>query len=116
MRRNESLLLHIFHHLHAACPMLQRIPNGEQTTFTISLPLMIPKSQFLNVLFLQKNAACLVMLHLLRQAVLKTVKLHVQPRRRAIVIQNINSRWMLSAKFESDRKSTRLNSSHLGIS
>jgi hypothetical protein len=81
--------------------MLQRIPNGEQTTFPVFPPLMIPKSQFLNVLFLQKNAACLVMLHLLRQAVLKTVKLHVQPRRRAIVIQNINSRWMLSAKFES---------------
>jgi hypothetical protein len=87
--------------LHTTRPALQRIPNGEQTTFTVFSPLMIPKSQFLNVLFLQKSAARLVMLHLLRQAVLKTVKLDVQPRYGAIEIQNINSRWMLSAKFES---------------
>ncbi len=62
---------------------------------------MVPKSQFLNALFLQKSAARFVVLHLLRQAVLKTVKLHFQPRRRAIEIQKINSRRMLPAKFES---------------
>jgi hypothetical protein len=62
---------------------------------------VIPKSQFLNVLFLQKSAARLVMLYLLRQAGLKAVKLHVQPRCRAIEIQSINSRWMLPAEFES---------------
>ncbi len=101
MRRNEPRLLRILHHLHTARPALQRIPDCQQTSFTILLPLVIPKSQFLNVLFLQKNAARLVVLHLLRQAVLKTVKLHVQPRRRAIEIQNINSRRMLPAKFES---------------
>ena len=66
----------------------------------ILLPLVIPKSQFLNILFLQKGAAHFVMLHLLRQAVLITIKLHVQPRYRAIEIQNINSRRMLPAKFE----------------
>jgi len=62
---------------------------------------MIPKSQFLNILFFQKSATRRIELHLLRQAVLKTVQFHIQPRRRAIEIQNINSRWMLSAKFES---------------
>ena len=41
------------------------------------------------------------MLHLLRQAVLKTVKRDVQPRHRAIEIQNKNSRRMLPAEFES---------------
>ena len=86
MRRDEPLFLRIFHHLYAARPALQRIPNGEQTTFTVFPPLMIPKSQFLNVLFLQKRATRLVVLHLLQQAVLKTVKLHVQPRCRAIKI------------------------------
>jgi hypothetical protein len=101
MRRNEPLLLHILHHLHTTRPALQRIPNGEETTFTVFSPLMIPKSQFLNVLFLQKCAALLVVLHLLRDTVLKTVKLDVQPRCRAIEIQEVNSNRMLAAKFES---------------
>ena len=96
----------MFHHLHAARPALQRIPDCQQTSFTILLPLVIPKSQFLNVLFLQKSAARLVVLHLLRQTVLKTVKLHVQPRRRAIEIQKINSRRMLPAKFKSGEAMT----------
>ena len=91
----------MFHHLHAARPALQRIPDCQQTSFTILLPLVIPKSQFLNALFLQKSAARVVVLHLLWQAVLKTVQLDVQPRRRAIEIQKINSRRMLPAKFES---------------
>jgi hypothetical protein len=62
---------------------------------------MIPKSQFLDVLLFQKCAARLVVLHLLRQAVLITIKFHIQPGGGAVKIQNINSRWMLSAKFES---------------
>ena len=41
------------------------------------------------------------MLHLFRHAMLKTVKLDGQSGCRTIEIQNINSRWMLSAKFES---------------
>jgi hypothetical protein len=100
MRRNEPLLLRVFHHLHATSPALQRIPNTEQTTFTICSPLMIPKSQFLNVLFFQKSATRLVVLHLLRQTVLKAVKFDRQSRRRAIEVQKIDSCWMLSAKFE----------------
>jgi NADH:ubiquinone oxidoreductase subunit B-like Fe-S oxidoreductase len=39
-------------------------------------------------------------LHLLRHAVLKTVKLHVQSRCCAIEIQKVNSDRMLAAKFE----------------
>ena len=101
VRRNKSLLLRILHNLHAACPVLQSIPNGEQTAFSVFSPLVIPKSQFFNVLFLQKCAALLVVLHLLRHTVLKTVKLHIQPGGGAVKIQNINSRWMLSVKFES---------------
>jgi len=62
---------------------------------------MIPKSQFLNVLFLQKSTARFVMLHLHRQAVLKTIKFDRQSGRRTIEIQNINSRWMLASEFES---------------
>jgi len=61
---------------------------------------MIPKSQFLNALFLQKRAALLVVLHLLRDTVLKTVKLHIQPGGGAVKIQNVNPLWMLASEFE----------------
>jgi len=101
MRRNKPLLFRIFRHLHAACPALQRIPNGEQATFTVFPPLMIPKSQFLNVLFPQKSAALLVVLHLLRDTMLKTVKFHIQPGGGTVKIQNVNPLWMLASEFES---------------
>ena len=41
------------------------------------------------------------MLHLLRDTVLKTVKLHIQPCGGAVKIPIINPRRMLPAKFES---------------
>lgn len=46
------------------------------------------------------------MLHLLLQAVLKTVKLHVQPGGGAVKIQNVNPAWMLAAEFESRKTMT----------
>src|SRR5260221_7328224 len=61
---------------------------------------MIPESQFLDVLFLQIRAAFLVVLHLLRQTVMKTVQLHVQPGGGAVKIQNVNSARMLASEFE----------------
>ncbi len=61
---------------------------------------MIPESQFLDVLFLQIRAAFLVMLQLLRQTVMKTVQLHVQPGGGAVKIQNVNSARMLASEFE----------------
>jgi len=91
----------MLYHPHASCPPLQRIPDRQQASFTICPPPVIPESQFLNVLFLQIRAALLVMLHLLRQAMLKTVKLHVQPGSGAIKIQNINPARMLASEFES---------------
>jgi hypothetical protein len=67
---------------------------------------MIPEAQFLNVLLLQKRAAFLVMLHLFRQTVLKTIQLHIQPGVGAIEIQDVNSLRMLPAKFETGESMT----------
>jgi hypothetical protein len=61
---------------------------------------VIPKAQFLNVLFLQIRTPFPVMLQLLWDTVLKTVKLHVQPGGGTVKIQNVNSMWMLPAEFE----------------
>ncbi len=62
---------------------------------------MIPEPQFLNVLCFQIRTALLIVLLLLRQTVLKTVKLYGQPGGGAVKIQNKNPDWMLATKFES---------------
>ena len=94
------MFLRVLHHLNTAGSTLQRIPNRQQTSFTIFPPLMIPKAKFPNVLILEERASFLVLLYLLRQAVLETVKLDGQTGRRAIEIQKVNSGRMLAAKFE----------------
>ena len=61
---------------------------------------MIPKSQFLYVLFFQKLTALFIVLHLFRNTVLKAIKLDVQPCYRTIEIQNVDTLRMLPSKFE----------------
>ena len=100
LRRHEPLTGHIFHHPHAARPALQRIPDGQQAALAVLPPLTIPETQRLDVLLRQKFRAHGIALQPFRQAVLGTVQLHIQPRRRTIEIQDVIPDRMLSAKFE----------------
>ena len=106
IRRHEPLTGHIFHHPHAARPALQRIPDGQQAALAVFPPLAIPETQRLDVLLRQKFFADGIALQPFRQAVLRTVQLHVQPRHRTIEIQKVITRRMLPAKFETGKLMT----------
>ena len=84
---------------------MQRIPDFEQHTFAVLLPLMIPEAQFFDAGSRKKLFAFLVMPLLFRQTVLKAVEFDGQLCGRTVNIQRVDSHRMLAAEFES-RKTT----------
>jgi len=84
---------------------MQGMPDCQQHTLGVFPPLAIPKSQLLNALPGQPLLPFAVMQYLVRQAMLKTIQLHGEPRESAVKVQKIFPRIMLTAEFESGKSS-----------
>jgi hypothetical protein len=89
IRRNKALFGFIPRYLHAARAPLQRLPDCQQATLAILPPLMIPKTEGPDALLRQNFFARPVALDVLRQAMLKTVKLNRQRCVAAAKVQNM---------------------------
>ena len=76
------------------------MPDLQQDARGIFLPLMIPESQFFNVIFIKPLPALPVILLIFWRPVLKAIQLNRQLRQGAIKVQKIFPRRMLPAKFE----------------
>ena len=91
----------VFHYPNAAGSPLQRVPDYQQTSVPIVLPLVIPKPECFNALLCQKLFPCFIPLNSLRQTMLKAVEFDIQLRVGAVKIQDMSTHHVLSAKFES---------------
>ena len=80
------MVLHVAHNLHAAGSPMQRLPYLQQHTFAVLLPLMIPKTQLLNVLGFEEFFSCLVMFLLFRCAMVESIQFDGKPRGRTIAV------------------------------
>jgi hypothetical protein len=105
VRRNKSFIPGVFHYADAARPLLNRIPDFQQATVAVLVPLMIPESQRLNALLRQKFFPRFVALDSLRRTVLRTVQFDGEFRVRAIEIQNVIADRVLAAEFETGETS-----------
>ncbi len=79
---------------------MQRIPDLQQDALRILSPLMIPESQFFNVIFIKPLRARLIMPAIFGHPMLGAIQLNGQLRHGTIKIQKILSRRMLASKFE----------------
>ena len=100
IRWNKLLFPGVFHYLNTAGSLSQRIPNFQQTSLVIPLPLMVPEPERFDAAFCQILFARFVALNSFRQTVLKTVKFDVQLRISAIKIQDMSADHVLPPKFE----------------
>ena len=94
------MLLRVLHHAHTARPLLDSVPDFQQTAFPIFAPLVIPKPQCRDALLRQEFLACGVTLHSFGMTVLRAIQFHGQLRVGTVEIQNIIPDRMLPAKFE----------------
>ncbi len=76
-------------HFNAASPPMERVPYFQQYSFTIGPPLMIPKTQHFDILLREEFFALFIVLHLRRQAVLKTIQLNGQSRHRTVAVEKV---------------------------
>lgn len=79
---------------------MQSIPDFQQTTLPVFVPLMVPKSQHFDAFVCEESFACFISFDLFRDTVLKAVEFHRQPGLRAEHIQKIDAGGMLASKFE----------------
>jgi hypothetical protein len=100
IRRNKFLFPGGLHYLNAAGSPLHGIPDFQQTSVAILLPLMVPETKGLNPLPRQIFFPHLVPLNAFRQTVLKAVEFDIQLRVRAVKIQDMSANHMLPAEFE----------------
>ena len=100
IRRNKFLFPGVLHYPNAARPSLQSVPNFQQTSLAILLPLMVPEPEGFDALLRQKFFAGFVPLNSSRQAVLKAVQFDIQLRVCAVKIQDMSAKCVLPAKFE----------------
>jgi hypothetical protein len=103
LRRHKTLIFCFAFHLHATGSPVNRMPDFQQNCFPVFAPLMIPESQFFNVLAVEELPSRFVLLHLLRQAVVKSVHFNGEPRHRTVEIQDVTSQGMLPTKLESGK-------------
>ncbi len=68
------MILRLPHHRYTTSPTMQRIPDFEQHTFAILLPLMIPEPQFFDAASRQKMFTFFIVPLLFRQTVLEAVE------------------------------------------
>jgi hypothetical protein len=106
IRRDKSLFPGVFHYLNATGSPLQRIPNFQQTSVAIFLPLMIPESKGFNALLRQKFFPRFISLNSFRQTVLKTVEFDRQFRVSTIKIQDLSANGVLPSKLETGELSS----------
>ena len=99
----EAVILLFAHHLDAPRPPVQRFLYLQQHPFAIGVPLMIPKSQHLDVLLGEELFPFFVALDVPGEAMLRTIQLHRQPRHRAVAVENVMARRMLTTKFEAGK-------------
>ena len=97
------MILHLSHHLHAARPPMQRLPNFEQHSFTVIPPLVIPKPQLLDVRRRKPSLPFHVAFSLFGQAVLKSVQFNRQSRGWTEEIEKIFPKRMLTAELEAGK-------------
>jgi hypothetical protein len=90
----------IFHYPHTAASPLNCVPDFQQTSIPIFLPLMIPKPERFDSLLRQKFFPCFIPLNSFRQTMLKPVEFDIQFRVRAVKIQNMSANRVLPSKFE----------------
>ena len=96
----------VFHYLNAAGSLLQRVPNFQQTSAAIFLPLMIPEPKRFYALLHQKFFPRFISLDSFRQTMLKAVEFDIELRLGAIEIQNVPAHCVLPAKFETGELSS----------
>ena len=98
--RDVALILELPLNLHAARSTMQCIPNPQQDSLSVSSPLVVPKSQFLDPFRIQESFAREVALPLIRKAVREAVEFNRQLRLQTIRIQGKRLDWMLTAELE----------------
>ena len=96
----------VFHYPNAAGSLLQRVPNFQQTSVAIYLPLMIPEPKGFNALICQKFFPRFVPLNSFRQTMLKAVELDIQLRVCTVKIQDMSANGVLPSKFEAGELSS----------
>ncbi len=101
--RHITMILHLSHHRHAACPPVQRVPDFKQHAFGIVPPLVVPKAQLLDTLRRQKLFSRRVASPLFRQTMLKTVEFNREERRDTIEVEKAFPRRMLVPELESGK-------------
>lgn len=89
------------------------MPDFEHDPFAIRAPLMIPKSQFVNVLAGQVLRSHCVLPHRLRPPMSKSIELNGEPCQRAVEIQGIASGRMLATKLETGKSACAQGVPHL---
>jgi len=96
----------VFHYPNAAGSPLQRVPNFQQTSVAIFLPLMIPEPKGFNALLRQKFFPRFIPLNSFRQTMLKAVEFDIQLRVNAVKIQDMSANCVLPSKFEAGELSS----------
>ena len=95
------MVLNLTHHRDTTRAAMQRVPDFKQDSFTILVPLVIPKAQFLKAMCVQKLCPIVVMLHLFRKAVLKAIQFNRQLCSGTIKVEEVATNLMLPTEFES---------------
>ena len=106
IRWYETVVSNFPHHLHASGSALQSMPDLQQHTLRIFLPLMIPKTQHFNIALGKKLLSILIAFPARRHPVLKAIQLHRKSRQRTIEVEVISPHRMLSAKLEAGKPSS----------
>jgi hypothetical protein len=96
------LSIRIFYHADTTRPLLDRVPDFQQTTFAIFAPLTIPGTQRLDALIHENIFPRRVAPDSFWQTMLKTVLLDGELCIGAVEIQNVIPDRVLAAKFAGD--------------
>jgi hypothetical protein len=98
--RHKSIIFDFAHHQQTAGAPLQGMPDFPKHSVAIVAPLVIPETKFLDALTLKEQLPRFVMLALIWQTVLKTIQLDRQPRRRAVEVEPVSGKRVLSPELE----------------
>jgi len=106
LRWHVAVVMNLPHCGDTARFAVQRVPDFQQDTLTVLLPLMIPKSQFFDALRFEKLVPLFITLMLLGHSVLKAVEFDRELCGWTIEIENVSPSRILATEFES-RKTSR---------
>lgn len=100
---DEPVVRDLPHDLHTAGAPVKGAPDFQQHAFPVAPPLVIPKTQFLDVVGGDVCLACAVVPPLFRQPVLETVHFQGQAGRWTIEVEVISSERVLAAELETGK-------------